>query len=110
MGILFNDKKLERRSNYDMPVIHTYCPGASGKGHGIDYEISDPELACCMSAKWQLMMLNILLQDNAKRANEAIKNFTPRFSNKEEYLAVQDKLSGEGDRVFYDTDGEIKVK
>lgn len=56
------------------------------------------------------MMLNILLQDNAKRPIEVIEKFTPRFLNKEDYLAVQDKLSGEGDRVFYDTDGEIKVK
>lgn len=93
-----------------MPVIHTYCPGASGKGHGVDYEISDPELACCTSAKWQLMMLNILLQDNANRAKEVIENFVPRFKSKEEYLAAQNMLSGEGDRVFYGAGEEIKVK
>ncbi len=93
-----------------MPVVHPYIPGASGKGHGKDYEISNPDLACCMSAKWQIMMLNILLGDDAKRAKEVIENFTPRFKNKEEYLASHSKLSGSGDRVFYDESGEIKVK
>ena len=55
-------------------------------------------------------MLNILLHDNANRAKEVIENFVPRFKSKEEYLAAQDKLSGEGDRVFYGAGEEIKVK
>ncbi|MBE6959082.1 MAG: amidohydrolase, partial [Ruminococcaceae bacterium] len=29
-----------------MPVVHPYAPGAVGKGHGNDYYIEDPELAC----------------------------------------------------------------
>jgi len=93
-----------------MPVVHPYIPGASGKGHGKDYEISNPDLACCMSAKWQIMMLNILLGDDAKRGKEVIENFTPRFKNKEEYLKSHSKLSGSGDRVFYDESGNITVK
>lgn len=92
-----------------MPVIHLYCPGVTGKGHGVDYEVSDSNIACGMSAKWQIMMLCILLQSNAKRAYEVIENFVPRFVNKEEYLAVQDKFSTDGDCVLYGDD-TIKVK
>ena len=136
-----------------MPVIHLYCPGVSGKGHGGDYCVSDPELACAMSAKWQIMMLgillkddagttigvkkwftdgefdvrytdspldrwydivnlnyaNYLLKDDAKRAKDVIKSFVPRFSCKEEYLAVHNKFSTNNNCVIYNDDKSITV-
>ena len=93
-----------------MPVIHPYVPGASGKGHGKDYEITNPDLACSMSAKWQIMMLRLLLENGAERANKIIDSFEPRFSCKEEYLKAHDMLNSSGDRVLYNDDGSITVR
>ena len=93
-----------------MPVIHLYCPGVSGKGHGGDYRVSDPELACAMSAKWQIMMLEILLKDDANRAKDVIKSFVPAFSCKEEYLAVHNKFLNKNKCVIYNDDSSITVK
>lgn len=87
-----------------MPAVHPYAPGAVGTGHGADYYIEDPELACVTSAKWQLEMLDLLLRDGAVRARQVIQNFTPRFVSKESYFACIDALSCQGDRIAYDTD------
>ena len=53
-----------------MPVVHPYCPGARGKGHGNDYEIHDPYLACVQNSKWQVTMLTLLLENEAERAKK----------------------------------------
>ncbi|MBE6593095.1 MAG: amidohydrolase [Ruminococcaceae bacterium] len=92
-----------------MPVVHPYCPGARGKGHGNDYEIHDPELACIKSAEWQLAMLKLLLGDGAARAKEIISEFKPRFASKEEFLKYQDALNCSGDRINY-LDGKAEVR
>lgn len=93
-----------------MPTVQAYIPGVSGKGHGNDYHVSDPDLACLMSAKWQLAMLRILLENDGKRAKEVLANFTPRFATRESYFAAHDRLSGAGDRIFYDEEGNVTVK
>ena len=92
-----------------MPVIHPYAGGASGKGHGDDYYITNPYEACVVSAKWQLAMLLLLLNENGKRARKIIENFTPKFHSKEEYFAFVDKLNSEGNRITYNDDGTITV-
>ncbi len=92
-----------------MPVVHPYCPGASGTSHGADYKIEDPYFACVNSAKWQVVMLYLLLCDNAKRANDIIENFVPQFKNKEEYFSYIDSLSSIGDRIKYE-DNTASVK
>ena len=88
-----------------MPVIHPYAPGATGISHGSDYKIANPELACVMSAKWQLEMLSLLLSDNAERANAIIANFKPQFESKEDYFACIDTFFRSGDRITYTEDG-----
>ncbi len=93
-----------------MPTIHPYVPGAAGKGHGNDYRIENPDLACLMSAKWQLAMLRILLENGGARAKQILAGFTPRFPDKETYLKAHEALSTEGDRVFYDENGDIRIK
>lgn len=84
-----------------MPVVHPYMPGASGTSHGSDYRIADPVLACVGSAKWQLGMLYLLLQADAKRAKEILSKFTPQFPTKEAYLAYVDSLTSRGERICY---------
>ena len=93
-----------------MPVVHTYIPGVSGRGHGNDYQVSDPETACVTSAKWQLAMLGILLGNNAERAKKVLAEFKPRFESKEEYFAVLDSLSSTSSKITYNEDGSITVK
>ena len=92
-----------------MPVVHPYCGGSRGAGHGSDYVIADPIAACIDSAKWQLTMMRLLLEDGAKRARDIVKNFTPRFATKEEFLAYKDTMSCEGDRILYREDGRAEV-
>ncbi|MBO7186876.1 MAG: amidohydrolase [Clostridia bacterium] len=84
-----------------MPAIHPRSSGTTGISHGADYQIADHERVCVKSAKWQLMALNILLKDGAKRAKEIIANFKPTFSSKEEYLNYVDKINKQGDRIVY---------
>lgn len=91
------------------PAIHPYAPGAVGTAHGKDYFIADPDKACLGSAKWQLKMLELLLQNDAVRAKEIIQNFKPEFASKEEYFAYVDALESSGDRITY-SEGKAEVK
>ena len=92
-----------------MPVVHPYAPGAIGKSHGKDYYVNNPELACILSAKWQVAMLTILLKDGAKRAKQIVSEFEPMFKTKQEYFDYVDALSSSGDRITY-TDGAAQIK
>ena len=88
-----------------MPVIHPYAHGATGTSHGADYYITDPMKACVMSAKWQLVMLKMLLENGAKRAKTVIDSFDAPFKSFKEYLAYMDSLESTGDRIEYTEDG-----
>ncbi|MBO7344664.1 MAG: amidohydrolase [Clostridia bacterium] len=92
-----------------MPTIHPNAPGAQGTSHGSDYYLVDPMKACVGSAKVQLVMLSLLLKDDAKRAKEIIANFEPRFKSKKEFLDYCDAIFAEGDRIIYE-DGKATVK
>ena len=88
-----------------MPVVHPYIPGVRGKSHGNDYEVYDPETACLGSIKWQLKMMQILLGNNADRANKIIKEFKPLFPSKKAFLDYQDSLNCSGNRIIYKDNG-----
>ena len=92
-----------------MPVIHPYAPGAVGNSHGSDYFIKDPNLACVMSAKWQLEMLTVLLENDGEKAKEVIQNYTPMFESKEKYFEYIDAFEKDGDRIEY-KDGTANVR
>ncbi len=93
-----------------MPVMEPSIPGASGLLHGSNFEISDKETACVGSAKWQMQMLALLLENNAARANEIIKNFKSRFASKEDYFAYLERFKCSGERIKYSEKGaEIKL-
>ena len=93
-----------------MPVVHPYAPGAVGKGHGNDYYIENPELACVGCAKWQLAMVSLLMGNGAERAQKIVDEYQPQFASKEEYLAYMDSLNAEGDRITYSEDGMAQIK
>lgn len=120
-GKIFPDKELNIKKFFSsgstdmgdlscvMPVIHPYACGAKGTSHGKDYYIDDPEKACVDSAKWQLAMLHLLLQNDGERAKNIIANYKPLFNSKEEYFAYCDSFSVEGDRIVY-LDSKIEIK
>ena len=91
-----------------MPVIHIYGGGASGTAHGNDYYITDPEAACCASARLQLSLLSLLLQNGAENARRIIEEDEPRFASAEEYLCYVDSLNRSGSRISYG-DGEARI-
>ena len=88
-----------------MPVVHPYAGGAIGTSHGNDYYIADPYSACVKNAKWQIMMLNILLGNGAERAKNILASFKPSFASVKEFLAYQDSINDSGDRITYKDDG-----
>lgn len=90
-----------------MPVVQPYAGGAQGRSHGNNYEIVDPVAACVGSAKLQLSMLLLLLQDEGKRAKEIIADYKPLFDSKEAYLAYMDSLNSSGDRIVYNEDETV---
>lgn len=90
-----------------MPVVHPYAGGNKGTSHGSDYYIADPVRACVKSAQMQLAMLYLLLEDNAKRANEIVANYKAPYTIKE-YLDFMESLNRTGDRIEY-SESEAKI-
>ncbi|MBE6702267.1 MAG: amidohydrolase [Ruminococcaceae bacterium] len=93
-----------------MPVVHPYAGGAIGTSHGADYYIADPEAACVTNAKWQLLMLKRLLENDAALARQVIAEAKPPFPSKESYLAFVDSLACSGDRITYGEDGTATIR
>ncbi len=92
-----------------MPVVHAYAAGAQGTSHGNDYYIVDPEAACIKNAKWQLVMLMLLLGNGGERAKKIVADFKPQFASAKAFLEYQDSLNDEGDRIIYN-DGEAVIR
>lgn len=88
-----------------MPVVHPYMRGAEGNAHGSDYRIVDPVAACVNSAKLQLAMLRLLLQNDGEKAKKVIKEYNAPFSTKKEFLDFLDTIYCSGDRIKYSDDG-----
>ena len=92
-----------------MPVVHPYAAGAKGTSHGNDYYIVDPEAACVKNAKWQIVMLTLLLQNGGERAKKIVDEYKPLFPSAKEFLAYQDSLNDSGNRIEY-KDGEAVIR
>jgi amidohydrolase len=90
-----------------MPAIHPYAGGAVGIGHGNNYFIEDPETACVGSAKCQLVMLHMLLSNDAAEAKKVIAEKDVRYPSKEEYFAAIDAIAQDKDAIIYKEDGTI---
>ncbi len=58
-----------------MPTVQPFAPGAIGTVHGNDYYLVDAERACVGSAKLQLAMLFLLLENNAERARKIMDEY-----------------------------------
>ncbi len=92
-----------------MPAVHPYVGGVKGTGHGNDYFIDDPDTACVDLAKVEVLMLELLLRDGAKRAISIKENFVPTFATMEEYFACIDSMDMDKDAVIYNEDGTVTL-
>lgn len=87
-----------------MPVAHPFMCGVAGISHGKDYCVDNPEHACVGSAKWQVGMITLLLQNNAQRAKDIQSNFKPAFASGNEFLNYIDTMKCDGNRIAYSDD------
>ena len=93
-----------------MPAVHPYVGGARGTGHGDDYIIADPYAACVRSAQMQLIMLGMLLCDDAARARHVIEQAQPRFATMEDYFRAIDAFDMDRELVRYDESGDVHLE
>ncbi|MEC9293454.1 MAG: amidohydrolase [Chloroflexota bacterium] len=76
-----------------MPVIHPYSKAASGIGHGEDYIIQDYNRAVVASAKVIAATVLALLHDDAIKAKETIRKFTPYFTPSQYVKSQRDRFT-----------------
>jgi metal-dependent amidase/aminoacylase/carboxypeptidase family protein len=77
-----------------MPAIHPYAGGATGNGHGSDYEIVDYDTAAVIPAKSMAMTVVDLLSNGASSAKQVLAEHTPALT-KQQYLDVLRGLESE---------------
>ena len=92
-----------------MPVVHPYCKGAAKRAHTENYRIGSVEMACVNSAKLQLVMLQLLLENDAAAAKEILKNYVPVYKSKAAYLAELDLLMSDKEAVSVCEDGTLTL-
>nr|MBQ4317937.1 amidohydrolase [Clostridia bacterium] len=93
-----------------MPSVHPHVGGAAGTGHGNDYRIADPDSAYLNSAKAQLAMIRILLENDAAEAKRVIAEKKLRYNSFEEYFKVMDSLTLDiAEAVKYLEDGNAQL-
>lgn len=88
-----------------MPAIHPYCKGALGPAHQEDYVITSVEKACINSVKVQLILLELLLENDAAEAREIIRQYKPTYETLDAYLADLDSLMIDKEAVIMNPDG-----
>ena len=90
-----------------MPATNAYAGGASGRGHGSDYRIADPEIACVGSAQLQVGAAMRLLADDAALARKIVAESKPPCATIADYLRLADSITFDGEVVSYGEDGRI---
>jgi len=81
-----------------MPTLHPYMGGATGMGHGADFQITDPKLAYLAPAKALALTALDLLWADAGAAQGILSGTKPRMT-RADYLAFQ---RGVNQRVLFD--------
>ena len=77
-----------------MPCIHPYSGGATGNGHGSDYEIVDYDTAAVVPAKAMAMTVIDLLANGATEGKRVVSGFKAPLT-KESYLELLRGLGSE---------------
>jgi len=92
-----------------MPGVQFNAFGATGTGHGIDYQVTDPERLCVNSAKAQLFVAEALLSNDAAAAREIMANFEPVYPSIAAYFESVDEFFLDKDAVVYDENGHAII-
>ena len=92
-----------------IPSTQFHIPGAGGKSHGEDYCIADPESAAVTAAKVQLVLLAMLLSDDAAAAKKVLAEHKPVFASKEEYFRTMDSMFLDCQAVTYAENGDVTL-
>lgn len=90
-----------------MPATNAYAGGAGGHGHGSDFRIDDPEIACVGSAEMQAEAALRLLSDDAALARKIVAEGKPACMTIAEYLRLADSIDFDGEVVDYGPDGRV---
>jgi amidohydrolase len=90
-----------------MPAIHPYMGGVTGRAHGNNYYISNPEEACINPAKMIMGMIKLLLSNNAENAKEILDKKDIRYPSKEAYFKDINRFMMDKEAVTYKDDGSI---
>ncbi len=120
VGELFGAETLSHRgffaSSTDMgdistlfPSVHAYVYGVQGTFHGGDFYVSNPKLACVDCATFEIGLIRELLKNNAEKAQNVIKNYTPQFASIEEYVKHKKSVNMDKQTVVYSEDGTITL-
>ena len=87
-----------------MPVLHPNIAGAAGKSHGDDYHLVDREMACVNSAKGQLLLMALLLENGAARAKQVVERYHAPYESKAAYFATLDAILRDRELIEYHED------
>ncbi|MDO4487885.1 MAG: amidohydrolase [Eubacteriales bacterium] len=94
-----------------MPAVHAHISGSTGKCHGDEFKITDPETACVKSASVYMMTLRALLENDAEKAREIKANAKPQFESIRAYFEAVDYFMADRDMVKYTENGaEVNFK
>ena len=85
-----------------MRTFHPHIGGASGRSHGDDYRITDPELTCVTGAVIEVLLAVELLKDGAARARQILAGPPLRYPDKAAYFADMDSFFRDSELVTYD--------
>ena len=92
-----------------MPVIHPEIGGATGPDHSKDYYITDPVMACVVSAKVQGAMLVRLLENGGAEAKRVLAEGRQDYPSIPEYLAMIDSLCIDKQAVIYNEEHGVQL-
>ena len=92
-----------------MPAIHPFIGGAQGAAHSDGFMFPDAETSCTDSAKVQLVMLRMLLENDAAKAKKLLADFKPVFASKEEYFRHVDAMTACWEAVRFMDNGNVLI-
>lgn len=76
-----------------MPVLTFNTGGAKGGFHQVDFDIVDEDEAYILTSKIFALSAYRLLRDGGKLAKQEVKSYSPKFRNKEEYVAFMNQFN-----------------
>lgn len=87
-----------------MPIIQPGGGGGAGTGHGADFRIANPEVACLDSTRCITGIACVLLGGKGDTLREIKENYSPVFATYKDYFTFVDAQCTDRELVNYDGD------